>query len=430
MKTKSLLIVAFAGVSYSAFSDELDHLLRNRIEFYNIRPIQVLPQNPNRAQVELGKFLFAEKNLSGNRRISCQTCHDPMTGTSDARPMSQTENNKGILRRNSPGLFNVGLSTHPFMFRDGRVHFDSSTKILTTPEEALNGASPKAYEIASVLTSALSAQALFPLVTSDEMMGLKGENEIADAEGRLEAWDKIIERIKKESPSGLSTESYAELFVKAYPETELTKINIGHVGEAIAAFEREEFQSTGSPFQKYLRGNDRGMTLAQKRGFAVFLGRGHCINCHQGGELGKGDLFASVGTPQWGAAPLVLDKGRAEPTGDAKRNFFFKVPSLLNIKLTAPYMHNGAFQTIREVIEHYNHVSESLNDFSVTAQRQSKIPVKVGVAKHPLILDDIWLASQSGLFPELKNRLRLTDREKDYLETFLTEALTDPASVK
>lgn len=399
-------------------ADELDRLLRNRIEFYNIRPLVKIPANPNRSLVELGKLLFSEKNLSGNRRMSCQTCHDPATATTDGRPMSQTENGLGILARNSPALFNVGLSTRHSMFWDGRVHFDSKKRIFTTPEPALNGESPERPEITSVMTSALAAQALFPLVSAIEMKGAEGENEIADAKTNLEAWDKIIERVK--------VENYISLFLKAYPNLTVDKINIGHVGEAIAAFQREEFQSTDSPFQRYLKGNNRGMTVDQKRGFAVFLGRGRCIDCHTGSELGKGDLFASVGTPQWGAAPFVLDKGQGDVLKDSRRNFFYKIPSLINVKLTGPYMHNGAFETLGQVIDHYDHISKTLNGFKVSAERQARIPVKVSVANHPLVLDDIWLSSQSGLFPELKNQLRLLDREKRLLEIFLSEALTDP----
>ncbi|MBC7712222.1 MAG: hypothetical protein H7177_02725 [Rhizobacter sp.] len=425
MKTLFLLLY-FAVTISPSHSALIDHHIRNKIEEFNIRPVKTLPINPNRPLIELGHQLFEEKKLSGNRTISCKTCHNPDTGTSDGLPLSQTENKKGILRRNAPALYNAGLASHNFMFWDGRIYYDPKTKIFTTPEELLNGENPKASEITSVLTSALAAQALFPLVSRNEMMGNAGENEIADAPDTMRAWDKIIERLKNENPTGVDTESYAALFSKAYPEISPDNINIGHVGEAIAAFEREEFQSTGSPFQKYLRGDNGAMTREQKEGFAVFMGRGHCIQCHTGGELGEKNMFASVASPQWGEAPLVLDKGRGEITGDEKRNFFFLVPSLLNINLTGPYMHNGAYQTLREVIDHYDYVSESLNNFVITPELQKKIPVKVAVAGSQVILDDIWLSSQSGLFPELKNRLRLNDQEKDYLEIFLKEALTDP----
>ena len=420
----SVLIMIFWVNSSSA--DELDHLLRNRIEFYNLKPIPKLPANPNRPLVELGEMLFSEKLISGNRRMSCKTCHDPATSTTDGLPLSQSEDGKNILARNAPGLFNVGLSTRHFMFWDGRVKLDPKTKILTTPEEALNGPDPKAPEIVAQLKSALAAQAIFPMVSHNEMMGEKGENEIADAENNLEAWDRIIERLKKENPTIDPTKNYVKLFLKAYPETSEEKINIGHAGEAIAAFQREEFQSNDSPFQRYLRGDNHAMTLSQKRGFAVFMGRGNCIDCHQGSELGRGDLFASIAIPQWGAAPFVLDKGQGDVLKDIKRNFFYRVPSLVNVKLTAPYMHNGAYRTLSEVIEHYDNVSGTLVGFKISKERQDEIPVKVSVANQQPILDDIWLSSQSGLFPELRNKLRLLDREKRYLEIFLKEALADP----
>jgi cytochrome c peroxidase len=426
MKPVFFSALVLLSLTNKSSADELDHLLRNRIEFYNLRPIEKNPPNPNRDLVTLGKFLFSEKNLSGNRRISCQTCHNPATGTTDRLPLSQSENGKNILGRNAPSLFNVGLKTRTSMFWDGRVKYDSKTNVFTTPEEALNGPNPKAREITENLKSALSAQAIFPLVAHNEMLGEVGENEIANAGNNLDSWDRIIERIKKESPTMDPTENYVKLFLKAYPETSEDKLNIGHVGEAIATFQREEFQSNDSPFQRYLRGNNKAMTLAQKRGFAVFMGRGHCIDCHQGSELGKGELFASVATPEWGAVPLVLDKGQGDVLKDIKRNFFYRVPSLVNIKLTSPYMHNGAYQNLSQVIEHYDNVSGMLVSFKISQERQDQMPVKVAVANQQAILDDIWLASQSGLFPELKNRLRLLDREKRYLEIFMEEALTDP----
>jgi cytochrome c peroxidase len=430
MKPVLLFLIIFSFLINKSRADELDYLLRNRIAFYNLKAIRKIPLNSNRPLIELGKRLFSEINLSGNRRISCQTCHEPRTGTTDRLPLSQSENGKNILARNTPSLFNVGLETRHFMFWDGRVSYDPKTKVFTTPVEELNGVEPLEKKITENMKSALAAQAIFPLVTHNEMMGEIGENEIANAENKVEAWDRIIERLKKESPTSDPSISYVKLFLKAYAGTSEDQLNIGHVGEAIAAFQREEFQSYDSPFQRYLHGDNKAMTVAQKRGFAVFLGRGQCIDCHQGSELGRGDLFASVAAPQWGAAPFELDKGQGVILKDIKRNFFYKAPSLVNVKLTAPYMHNGAFQTIREVIEHYDYVSETLNDFKISQERQDQISVKVSVANQQPILDEIWLSSQSGLFPKLRNRLRLLDREKRFLETFLNEALTDPKWIK
>lgn len=397
----------------------LDPVIRSGLNHFNIRPLETPPKNPNRFQVELGKKLFSDTILSGNKRMSCQTCHNPATGTSDSRPMSQTEDGKGILRRNSPNLFNVGVGNKSFMFWDGRVHYNFKNKIFSTPEVALNGDKPKASAVTSAMTSALSAQALFPMVNPVEMLGKKGENEIADAKDNLEAWDRIMKRLK-------DNKTYNELFLKAYPAIPRDKINIGHVAEAIASFEREEFQSMGSPFQRYLRGDNSAMTKEQKKGLIVFMGKGRCIQCHQGSELGNNSLFASSASPQWGEVPYEVDKGRGEIVKDSSRNYFFKVPSLLNVALTAPYMHNGAYQSLDEIINHYDHISYSLSNYELSNERRAKIPVDVEVERNPKILDDIWLSSQGPLTPELKNNICFGNLEKAYLKIFLSEALTDP----
>ncbi len=394
----------------------LDTIIRPRMKMlhmYGLEPLKV----ENKARFELGKKLFSDKLLSGNKRISCQTCHDPQKGTSDQFPMSQTEDSKGILRRNAPHLFNSGMGLKQHMFWDGRVQYDFKKKIFSTPEPALNGANPKAPHIAGALTSALAAQALFPMVTSNEMMGTKGENEVADSDSNLEAWEKITKRIT-------NREDYKKLIAEAFPQVKTEQINIGHLAEAIGTFEKYEFQSTGSPFQRYLRGDDEAMSNQQKRGFVIFMNK--CLSCHSGNELGDNNLFASVAAPQWGIKPLVLDKGRSEVSGVASQNFFFKTPSLMNVALTAPYMHNGSLPTLRDVLNHYNHLNKSLDGFEADESRRSRIPVDVEIEKRPGMLDEIWLSSQAGNNPKIQNRLFLTDLEKDYLEIFLKEALTDP----
>lgn len=414
-----MLVSIFETPSALAIDEKnvvLDSLIRSRLKMLNINALEKLPLNPNRAQIELGRKLFSENLLSGNKRVSCQTCHNPAKGTSDALPMSQTENGKGILRRNAPHLFNAGIGKKTNMFWDGRVQYNFAKKIFTTPEPSLNGARPSTPEIVKAMSSALSAQALFPLVSSNEMLGEKGENEIADSKNNLEAWEKLTNRIKK-------IPEYQKLLTKAYPQKDFKQINIGHLAEAIGTFEREEFQSTESPFQKYLRGDNSAMTNSQKRGFVIFMSK--CMSCHSGNELGNNNIFASVGAPQWGQAPLALDRGRGEISQQKEQNFFFKIPSLLNVSLTAPYMHNGAYQSLREVLDHYDHVSKSLNEFDVRNDRREKIPVEIEIEKNPAALDEIWLSSQISANPKLPNRLFLSGLEKDYLEIFLREALTD-----
>lgn len=392
----------------------LDPFLRQKIQFFQILPQKPLAKNSNLSQVELGKRLFMEVDLSGNKNISCMTCHNPMSGLSDALPLSRTENSDGILRRNSQSLFN--LANKSFMFWDGRVHFDQTNKIFTTPDPLLSS------EISSVMTSALSAQALFPMLSREEMRGKPGDNEIADAKSNDEAWKKIVIRLKNQQGTS-RLKSYSELFRQAYPNTPLDKINIGHVGESIAAFEKEQFQSTGSPFNRYLLGDDDALSEQQKRGFALFVDGGKCIACHQGGELGLNTFFASVGVPQWGAEPLIPDIGRGEIGNETFRKFFFRTPSLLNVGLTAPYMHNGAFATLRDVINHYSNIKSSLKNYQIPDTTRDSMPVVVGVEKNPDRLQDVWNSIQA---PFLRQGLNFSEGDKDDLEAFLSEGLTDP----
>ncbi len=394
------------------FPSALDKELRSKLEFFRVIPIEPIAPIANRALVELGKKLFIDPNLSGNKNISCMTCHNPMKGLSDGLPLSRTEDGQGILARNSQALFNLGAPTKTFMFWDGRVQLDNQKKIFTTPEESLNGENPKAKEIASAMSSSLAAQALFPMVSTKEMKGQIGQNEIADSKNNLEAWDKILARLKQDP----------KFFKAAYPNIFIDKINIGHVAEAIAAFERETFQSTDSPFYRYLRGDNSAMTEKQKRGLAVFMGNGKCIACHQGGELGNNSFFASVGVPFWGEAPVLPDEGRGAVSKETFRKYFFRTPSLLNVGLTAPYMHNGAFRTLREVINHYNDIRSSMNNYVIPAEREATMPVKVDVERRSVYLIELMNSIQAGF---LRNGLNLMDSEKDDLEIFLKEALTD-----
>lgn len=412
-------------IAIKAFAQEeaaLDELIRRRTNALAIKPMETLPLNTNEAQLELGKRLFMETLISGNKRMSCVACHNPRKGLGDGLPLSQTENGRGVLRRNSPHLFNVGLLGRRLMYWDGRVEYDSTTKTFMTPEEGLNGVNPRGAEITKVMTTALAAQAIFPLVSSNEMMGAKGENDIADAKDNFEAWDRIVLRLKNDRPSDNRTFSYSDLFKRAYPNVELKNINIGHVGESLAAFQREAFQSNGSPYNNYLRGDNSALTLQQKRGFAVFIEK-RCMNCHSGAELGNVRLFVSVGVPTWGEAPLVLDRGRGDIEKNDRKRFSFKTVSLLNVALTAPYMHNGAFETLRDVINHYSSVTTSLKTYQIPEKRMHDMKVPVALNNDPDHIRDLYTSIQA---PFIQSGMYLTEREKNDLEVFLTEALTDP----
>ena len=402
-------------------AESLDDYLRQRLEFFSITPLVSLPLPENSSQLELGKKLFLETDLSGNRNISCHTCHNPKMGTSDALALSQTQDGSGILKRNSSSLFNSGATNNVFMFWDGRIQHHSDKNTFTTPEPALNGDNPKASHISSLLTNALAAQSIFPLTSREEMRGRRGENEIADAKNNLEVWDRLVKRLMTEGEK----ERYLKLFTSAYPKIpkDGSTVNIGHVAEAMAAFMKHQFQSNGSPFHRYVAGDNQAMNEPEKRGLAVFIDRGKCIACHQGNLLQNNTFFTSIGVPSYGAKPFTIDRGRGEAINDASRNFFFKTPSLINISMTAPYMHNGIFKTLRDVIVHYNNIRHSLHHFELTPERRAEFPVELEVMNDRQTVNEIFNSIQA---PFLKSGLGLTKEEMDDLESFLSTGLSDP----
>ena len=146
--------------------------------------------------------------------------------------------------------------------------------------------------IVQSLEDGLAAQAIFPLVSREEMRGKVGENEIANEETNVGAWKKIVARIVD------NVESYMDLFEKAFPGQDFKEMNIGHVGSALSRFMEYQFYSWDSPLNRYASGDINALSMKEKKGLEVFLGRGRCIACHQGSHLALNNFFTNVGVPE------------------------------------------------------------------------------------------------------------------------------------
>lgn len=208
----------------------------------------------------------------------------------------------------------------------------------------------------------LEDQALFPIRNPVEM-----DLPISEA----------LERINSDA-------QYRRQFEEAYggPATART------LGRALAAFQKT-LDTANSPYDRYLRGDDDAISESAKRGRLIFIGRGKCADCHSGDDL-TSDRFRNIGLYD---GVRLTDRGRGEITGDPADNGLFKTPSLRNVAVTAPYMHNGMFATLREVIEYYNE------------------PGRV-------------VPGQKGRDASMPSRLDLTEQDKADLEAFLN-SLTD-----
>ncbi len=170
-------------------------------------------------------------------------------------------------------------------------------------------------------SQSLEDQALGPLTNPDEMNMVNGE--------------LAVERLNK-------VPQYRELFQKAYGQGPTLK----GIAKAISAFERTLI-TPDSPFDQYLKGDKNALAPAQKRGLLLFISKASCSQCHNGPNLTDND-FHNLGHNK------SEDLGRYQVTKAEKDKAAFKTPTLRNISLTAPYMHQGSLKTLEEVVDYYN----------------------------------------------------------------------------
>jgi parallel beta-helix repeat protein len=262
--------------------------------------------NPTTAErVALGRLLFFDPIVSGDNTQSCATCHHPDLGFSDGRARSMGHGGKGVgpdrtggttTKRHSPTLWNSAYSFR--LFWDGRA-------------------------------ADLEEQARSP-ITSEVEMNQKPE--------------ELVTELK-------AVREYVALFDQAFGGQGGSAVTFETVTRAVAAFERT-LLSQNSAFDRYVAGDATALTTEQRRGLTLFRSlKTRCFECHGFPTFANPD-FKVVGVPA--IAGQDPDAGRAEIAGGEPYRNAFKVPTLRNIARTAPYMHNGRFETLEEVIDFYS----------------------------------------------------------------------------
>jgi len=250
-----------------------------------------LPGNPaTPAKVELGTMLYFDPRLSASHAISCSSCHNLGLGGVDAQETSIGHRwQRG--GRNAPTVFNAVFNTAQFW--DGRA-------------------------------KDLEQQAGGPLVNPIEMASPP---------------EHIVEQLA-------AIPGYVAAFKTAFPG-ESQPLTLANAQKAIALFEAALI-TPNAPFDKYLRGDASALTSSQKEGLQLFMGKG-CATCHNGINLGGG-MYAPFGVVENPGAELLPpdDKGRFTVTKSASDEYVFKVPTLRNIALTAPYFHTGRAWDLRQ----------------------------------------------------------------------------------
>ena len=403
----------------------IDLQLRQTLGGWGTVPIlPVAQQNP--ALVDLGRSLFFDKILSGNRDVACATCHTMDNHATDALSLPVGTGGVGFgsartlgagrrfVSRNAPSLLNQGLGLF-YLFWDGGVNEERGIGRFQTPTGVV---------LPSALDNLLAAQAMLPVLNRDEMRGASGDvdasgnpNELApisDASAS-EVWSAVMRRL-------LAIQQYQAKFTAAYPGVSASSLGFQHAANAIAAFEIQAFTHANSPFDRYLTGDNRAMTTDEKRGALLFFGKARCSTCHSGPLLG-GQSFANVGAPQIGpgvGSASPLDLGRGESQQFQEYRFAFRVQPLRNVELTAPYFHSGAYPTLEAVVRHYNNADSAQRNFDA-----SHLTPAVQALYHG---DEKTKSSVlQTLDFRLREPLRLTSAERAQIVAFL-KSLTDPAA--
>lgn len=242
-------------------------------------------------KVTLGQQLFHDPRLSKDDTVSCATCHGMGTGGVDNRARSVGVAG-GVGTINAPTVFNSGLNF--VQFWDGRA---------STLEAQIEGPVNHPLEMAS-------------------------------------SWAQVTPKISADA-------NYPKLFSALYPDG----ITPANIKDALATFERSLI-TPNARFDKFLQGDAAALNEQEKQGYELFQSYG-CASCHQGVNLGgnmfekmglMGDYFADRGNP------TEADKGRFNVTHDPQNLYEFRVPSLRNVALTAPYFHDGYTQTLEDAI--------------------------------------------------------------------------------
>ena len=357
---------------------------------FNLQVLGPTPYPPNNAynpdRVELGRLLFFDPILGGEKDVACGTCHHPDLAFADGRQFGAGTSGVGLGAdrlvsvsalsgeiidlepRNSPTVFNAAFNADEngqpshlgLQFLDGRV-------------------------------KGLEEQATKPITSREEMRG--------DAYEELATLDTVIARLR-------DIPEYVDLFAQAFPEEAAqvegaAVIDSSTYGRAVAAYERE-LVTRNSAYDRYVEGDENALTQVEKRGMVLFFTKAKCGVCHNG-PMFSDYRFIVQGVPQEGGGKAVIpgdDTGREEHTLEAEDRYAFRTLTLRNIELTAPYMHDGVFATLEEVVRFYNDGAQP---------------------RHPAVTDDM-------MDPDLVQPLGLTDEEVSSVVAFM-EALTDPGTM-
>ncbi|MBS1566726.1 MAG: cytochrome C peroxidase, partial [Bacteroidetes bacterium] len=258
----------------------------------------------------LGELLFFDPLLSSNNRRACASCHQPAMAFTDGRIKSMAFD-RASLPRNSPTVINAVFQKKLFWDLRAASLEDQLDSVVNNPNEMHS------------------------------------------------SFDGVTDKLN-------ASPEYVRLFNEAFPSTRETGITRANIKRAIGVYERT-LTGLNSRFDQYMQGDETKLSVAEIRGFNVYMGKAKCGACHIA-PLFNGTLppyyditdHHSLGVPVQDTMKKYVidpDMGLMKMNGDAFHRFSFKTPTVRNAALTSPYMHNGVYKTLDQVVDFYNHAA-------------------------------------------------------------------------
>lgn len=444
-----LICSLFAGCNGSTNSPSQSNRLSNTEQLDELVKQKGLTADPMQGKnlpssdesvVVLGKRLFFSKSLSGNRDTACVTCHHPMLGGGDDLSLpigvdavvadllgpgrvhdAEAEAYDGgpTVPRNAPTTLNIA-GWNNFLFHDGRTERLEDDS-LRTPDVSFNSPDPLAGQ------NLVQAQARFPVTSPEEMKGFEHEDKDNQQireflAQRLGGYGNGIGLL---SNTAYWLDQFRTTFNQplATAESLVTEQNISF---AIGEYQRSQV-FTASPWKQYVEGDNTALSDAEKRGALLFLASENdgglgCSNCHSG-DFFTDEGFHNIGIPQLGRGKGDGDGsgdfGRFRETADEIDKFAFRTPSLLNVEVTGPWGHSGAYTTLEDIVRHHLQPQDAVNNYDVGQLTQ------IGIQN----LDKLQINTQEALD---HSNFALTEQQYNNqniadLVSFL-KALTDPCT--
>lgn len=439
--TISTLILVLTGCnSNNAQDDDLDAVISNHSltgnPFTNVSGLAEITD----PQAVLGKRLFFSKTLGGNRDSACVSCHHPVLGGGDDLPLpigtgaespdllgparlhsaSATGYDGGpTVPRNAPTTFNIA-AWKDALFHDGRV--ETVAAGMATPDSGFGIADDKAG------ATLAQAQARFPVTSPEEMKGFN--HQTLDNQGIRDFLASRLGGYGDGAGELIDTDYWLNQFRSVFNDPDGTAeelITEQNISLAIGAYERSQV-FVDTPWKAYVEGDHNAISADAKAGALLFYGKADCVECHSG-DFFTDEQFYNIAAPQIGRGKGHGDGredfGRGAVSGTETHKYQFRTPALLNVEVTGPWTHAGAYTTLAAVVRHHLDPQVALSNYDFNQLGQTGIQnLDVMTSNSQKAVDALQVQRDAGSEEVLKN-IDLTDQEITQLVEFM-KALTDP----